>query len=224
MFHQLQVIKDQIEYRYGGGVIKNHSTAIQNGLFDQLTLVFLNPNEFSATQFSKYSLSAILDYLQKTHIYYLEKCLNEISLSLSVLTYKGDYKKYLSPVLQHAFTTYISELKLHIDEEESDLFPYIRSLINAKESGRLEFSFEQKLMLINHLLHHTDEPEKKLRSLIELLEDKKEHFEDQLALNVLLSKLESFERDLLVHAKLEEQVLIPKALELEKEVLEYTDF
>ena len=79
-------------------------------------------------------------------------------------------------------------------------------------------------MLINHLLHHTDEPEKKLRSLIELLEDKKEHFEDQLALNVLLSKLESFERDLLVHAKLEEQVLIPKALELEKEVLEYTDF
>ena len=73
-------------------------------------------------------------------------------------------------------------------------------------------------------MHHTDEPEKKLRSLIELLEDKKEHFEDQLALNVLLSKLESFERDLLVHAKLEEQVLIPKALELEKEVLECTDF
>ncbi|MEM1407925.1 MAG: hypothetical protein AAGG59_14190 [Bacteroidota bacterium] len=224
MFHQLQVIKDQIEHRYGGGVIKNHSTSVQKCLFDQLTLVFLNPREFRASQFSKYSLNAILDYLQKTHTYYLEKCLDEISLGLSVLTYKSDYKKYWSPVLQHAFATYISELKLHIDEEESDLFPYIRSLINAKESGHLEFSFEQKLMLINHLLNHTDEPEKKLRSLIELLEDKKEHFEDRLALNVLLSKLKSFERDLLIHAKLEEQVLIPMALELEKEVLECTDF
>ncbi|MEM7106710.1 MAG: hypothetical protein AAF519_00695 [Bacteroidota bacterium] len=224
MFHQIHGIKEQIESRYKGGRLSANSRSCPKGLCNDLTLLFLNTDTFEPTRFFRFPLPTILEYLENTHTYYLGKCLDEIALGINLLTYQSDYKKYWKPVLTQVFSTYAAELKKHIDEEENELFPYIKSLMEASKSGIMNFSFEQKLMLIQHLLNHTDDPENKLRSLIRLLESKKEHFADQLALNVLISKLKSFERDLMVHARLEEEVLIPRALELEKEILQRAEF
>lgn len=224
MFSQLQKVKEQIEVRYSHGVGAQITEECPGELCNDLTFLFLNTDTFEADRFLKFPLSTILEYLENTHRYYLGKCLDEIAMGINLLTYQSDYKKYWKPVLNQVFTNYVAELKKHIDEEERELFPYIRSLMGANKSGRMSFSFEQKLMLIQHLLNHTDDPENKLRSLIRLLESKKEHFADQLALNVLISKLRSFERDLCVHARLEEEVLIPRAQELEKEILQRAEF
>ncbi|MEM9857130.1 MAG: hemerythrin domain-containing protein [Bacteroidota bacterium] len=222
MFHQIHQIKEQIQVRYAG--ITDVSPECPQELCDDLTLLFLNTEKFDPNEFKRFPLSTILKYLQNTHVYYLDKCLDEISMGIELLTYRLDYKKYWKPMLAQVYGNYVGELKHHIEEEEAELFPYIQSLIDASQSGCLHFSFEQKITLIQHLINHTDNPEEKLRALITLLENKRDHFADQLALNVLISKLKSFERDLMVHAQLEEDVLIPMALELEKEILQNADF
>ncbi|MEM6526089.1 MAG: hemerythrin domain-containing protein [Bacteroidota bacterium] len=224
MFHQIQGIKEQIQRRYEGGKLSSVAKPCPEEFCNDLTLLFLNTDTFEPARFLRFPLPTIMEYLQKTHTYYLGKCMDEIAMGINLLTYRSDYKKYWKPVLTQVFSNYSDELKKHINEEENELFPYIKSLLEAGESGYMKFSFEQKLMLIQHLLNHTDEPENKLRALIGLLESKKDHFADLLSLNVLISKLKSFERDLIVHARLEEEVLIPRALELEKKILQHAEF
>ena len=179
----------------------------------------MNPDFFNADHFFEYPIQTIIDYLQITHTFYIEKCLDEIALAIDKLSFTNDYGLYWSPVLTHTFSLYDQELRRHIKEEEDELFPYLSSLLNAKRKGSTNFSFERKQKLINHLLNHNDDAEQKLRILIDLLESKSSHFDDQLALNMLITKLKTFERDLIIHAKIEDEVLLPKALLLEKEIL-----
>ena len=193
--------------------------APERAFHNELEFVFVNPDLFNAKQFFVYPIQTIIDYLQKTHVFYIEKCLHEIALAIDKLSFINDHGRYWLPVLTHTFSLYDQELRRHIQEEEEELIPYVSSLLKAKDTGSMNQTFERKLKLINHLLHHNDDAEQKLRILIDLLESKSAHFDDQLALNMLLTKLKTFERDLIIHARIEDEVLLPKALLLEKEIL-----
>ena len=181
----------------------------------QLEGVFLNPNSFSATQFFKYPIHIVLRYLQKTHTFYTNKYLNEIAFMIDGLSIKSSHRSSWKPVLLKIFYEYSQELIRHIEQEENELFPYVNSILNALEKDTSHFSFEPKLKLINHLIHHNDEAEQRLNLLINILENKSDRFDNSLALNVLITKLRIFERDLTIHAKLEDEVLLPRAIELE---------
>lgn len=186
---------------------------------NDLEFVFMNPDTFNPDQFFVYPIQTIIDYLQITHTFYIEKCLDEIALTIDKLSFINDYGLYWSPVLTHTFSLYDQELRRHIKEEEDELFPYLSSLLKAKRSGKMNFNLDHKRKIINHLLDHNDDAEQKLRILIDLLESKSSHFDDQFALNMLLTRLKTFERDLIIHAKIEDEVLLPKALLLEREIL-----
>ncbi len=139
------------------------------------------------------------------------------------MTFKEEIKPNWKPLLLKTFNDYSSELVQHIDQEEADLFPYIESLMAAQESKKLDFTYRNKLKLINHLLNHNDNAEEKLEILIDFLEKRKTDFDNPMRLNMLLTKLNIFKDDLLIHAKIEDQVLLPKALELEQEILNNPD-
>lgn len=219
MYHQLEEIKEIIAAR-NFSPIENIEEAEQYEHFSKdLAWIFSNPESFQPSNFNRFNTQTILTYLRKTHAFYTKKCLDEIAQTIDQLRYKTEAEHFWKPVFLKAFSNYASELCRHIEEEEQELFPYIDSLIAAQQSCELNISFERKVKLINHLVNHTDDAEQKLRSLINLLENKSDQFESSLSLNVLISKLRSLERDLVVHAKIEDEVLLPKALELEKAVL-----
>jgi regulator of cell morphogenesis and NO signaling len=202
---------------------KTNLLSADNDFHNELINVFYEPSKFKASQFNKFHLPTILNYLRKTHQLYINCKLGEIQMELSKLTFKEDYKQYWMPMLSLLFEKFSYQLTTHIEDEENNLFPYIDSLILSEKSKVIEFSIEQKIELVHYLLDHDDFAERSLNFMIDLLKAKSTHFYDQLALGVLISRLKALETDLLIHAKIEDEVLIPKAMQLEIDILHDAD-
>lgn len=196
---------------------------VDDDFHNELINAFYQPNKFKAHKFNKFPLPTILNYLRKTHQLYINCKLGEIQLELGKLTFKEDYKQYWLPMLSQLFEKFSHQLTSHIQDEENNLFPYIDSLIISEKSNVIEFNIQQKIELVNYLLEHDDFAEQSLKFIIDLLEEKSTHFYDRLALGVLISRLKVLETDLLIHAKIEDEVLIPKAMQLEIDVLSDID-
>lgn len=122
--------------------------------------------------------------------------------------------------LNELFHALVAELQEHSDEEERELFPYLKKLSEMKKS-------RTKPAGLQFLLHHP----------IRTLEAEHEHtgalLDEICALtnnyapipnaplyNELMHELRVFQQDFHTHIHLENNVLFPKALELESELRE----
>jgi regulator of cell morphogenesis and NO signaling len=175
---------------------------------------------FSAVEFEAYPIEIIVDYIQRTHIYYFEKKLPEIEQSILLLS--GHYESHhpILAALQNFFHRYVQDLSEHIHAEEQLLLPYIHALQEAEKTpahfsrfllARRDYSIDR--FLSDH--HDTEDELKDIRQTIRLYEPPKTN---ESLYRILLFQLQAFEQDLCVHAHIEEEVLIPKALQREKEL------
>ncbi len=175
---------------------------------------------FNAREFDAFPLEMIVDYIQRTHIYYLEKKLPEIEQSIGLLSGHYESQHPILIALQNFFHRYVLDLSEHIQAEEARLLPYIQRLREA-DHGPADFSrflLARRDYSIDRFLndHHDTEDElKDIRQTIRLYEPPKDN---ESLYRILLTQLQAFEQDLRVHAHIEEEVLIPKAQQLEKEL------
>jgi regulator of cell morphogenesis and NO signaling len=175
---------------------------------------------FSAPDFEAYPIHVIVDYIERTHIFYFEKKLPEIEQSILLLS--GHYESHhpILAALRNFFNRYVDDLSEHIQAEEELLLPYIKALLHAQKTpahfssfvlARRDYSIES--FLKDH--HDTEDELKDIRQTIRLYAPPQTN---ESLYRILLSQLQAFEQDLSVHAHIEEEVLIPKALALEKEL------
>jgi regulator of cell morphogenesis and NO signaling len=175
---------------------------------------------FNAREFDPFPLELIVDYIQRTHVYYLEKKLPEIEQSILLLSGHYESQHPILIALQNFFRHYVQDLSEHIQAEEKLLLPYIQLL---REAGHTPADFSRFLVArrdysIDRFLndHHDTEDElKDIRQTIRLYEPP---HDNESLYRILLMQLQVFEQDLCVHANIEEEVLIPKARQLEKEL------
>jgi regulator of cell morphogenesis and NO signaling len=175
---------------------------------------------FSAVDFEPYRIGLIVDYIQRTHSFYLQKKLPEIAQSILLLSGHYESNHPILMILQTFFHRYCQDLTTHINEEERLLLPYIVKLNNASLAP---YHFSEYVMagqrysiaafLKDH--HDTEDELKDIREAIRLYQPPSTN---ESLYRILLTQLETFEQDLHVHARIEEEVLIPKALKLESEV------
>lgn len=175
---------------------------------------------FNAREFDTFPLGLIVDYIQRTHVYYLQKKLPEIEQSILLLSGHYHSQHPILIALRSFFHEYVTDLSEHIEAEETRLLPYIQLLREAKQSpadfsrflvARRDYSIDR--FLNDH--HDTEDELKDIRQTIRLYEPPKDN---ESLYRILLTQLQIFEQDLCVHAHIEEEVLIPKALTLEKEL------
>jgi regulator of cell morphogenesis and NO signaling len=199
------------------------SSSLQTGANKEFIAALLRVFEekvFNAKEFDGFAVPLIVDYIQRTHIYYLQKKLPEIEQSIVLLTGHYESQHPILLALQNFFLHYVQDLSEHIRAEETNLLPYIGLLQNAAQSAngfsrfllaRGEYSIDR---FVNE--HHDTEDElKDIRQTIRLYEPPDTN---ESLYRILLSQLQTFEQDLRVHAHIEEEVLIPKAKALEKEL------
>jgi regulator of cell morphogenesis and NO signaling len=175
---------------------------------------------FNAREFDPFPLELIVDYIQRTHVYYLEKKLPEIEQCILLLSGHYESQHPILIALQNFFRHYVQDLSEHIRAEEKLLLPYIQLL---REAGHTPADFSRFLVArrdysIDRFLndHHDTEDElKDIRQTIRLYEPP---HDNESLYRILLMQLQVFEQDLCVHANIEEEVLIPKARQLEKEL------
>lgn len=180
-----------------------------------LECAFNNPDYLNLKHFQKYPLTEVLTYLKKTHKLYLSRSLDKISEAIEKLTISDEKFSPLQTSLRAFFQDFRTHLEEHIAEEETHLFPYIESLLLADNKPGSPLIGKQKERVIHFLMHHNDGHEKDLQQLTEALQ-KSPFNEDSFAFKMLVNHLLIFELNLRIHAKMEEEVLMAQAIELEK--------
>lgn len=173
---------------------------------------------FCATDFDSFSIELIVDYIKRTHIFYLQKKLPEIEQSILLLS--GLYTSHhpILAALQSFFHRYCQDLTSHIQAEETKLLPHIALMhYSTTKAGYLsEYILACQEYSISQFLTDHQDTEDELRDIRETIRLYDPPTTNASLYRILLAQLQTFEQDLCVHAHIEDEVLIPKALELEK--------
>lgn len=168
-----------------------------------------NEDYFPEKVLKAFSPKLILGYLQKTHTYYLEYVLPKIEQLLDQLLKSVTSGNHQLELIGKFYRKYKEELLFHIREEEEVVFPYINSLLEHG-TGNTAYTI------------HTFEKDHsnidiKLNDLKNLIIKYIEPVYDNNVCNEFLITLLRFERDLVDHARIEDKILIPQVLQLEKD-------
>ncbi len=166
----------------------------------------------------KFPLETILDYLKKTHHYYLDKKIPEIELSLHDFIRRYQKSNSVIYALGNLFLDYKKKLTDHIKSEEEELFPYIEFLI-AQFKG--DFSYQEAKRRIGRFsISHFEASHNNVEEDIEKTRDTIVRYSPEenyaMSYRIFLNQLELFEEDLHRHSIIEDEVLVPKAEQLEQ--------
>ncbi len=165
-------------------------------------------------------IELLVAYLKKKHYFFVRQELPFLSNLISGIAPEQEFNALMAD-LRIMFPLFVEDFIHHIHEEESRLFKRIE-LLQDIEDGH--FATHDALTILEkdpiHLLAdqheiHDDEMEG-IRRLT-----KDYHLEPNapLTMRVLYHELQNFENELSIHAKIEDELLFPKAVELEREAL-----
>jgi regulator of cell morphogenesis and NO signaling len=179
--------------------------------------IFEDQAVFKPSNFDRFSLQVIIDYLRKTHSYYLDKKLLEIEQSIHLLVNAYPSAHPLLVLLHNFYSDYKNHLVRHIQMEEGKLLPYIIELEQADELKR-KLGTAPSMTVKEFISQHHD-TEKDLEEVRKTILSYSPPEGNQTLYRILLSQLQVFEKDMAVHAQIEDDVLLPRALELENKLL-----
>lgn len=168
--------------------------------------------------YDEWNLDFLADYIVNTHHSYVKKSLPDIrGYADKVAKVHGDFHPELLSI--HLLVEKIyEELSTHLEKEEKILFPFIKKLLVSSESGQ-PIPHTHFGTVRNPITVMETEHEMAGRDLeeIRILSNNYALPEDACASYSLLYRmLDEFENDLHIHIHLENNILFPKALELEK--------
>ena len=170
--------------------------------------------------YGDWTLDFLADYIVNTHHSYVRKTLPDITAyAAKVMQVHGKHHPELIRINQ-LVSEVNAELTGHLVKEEKILFPYIKALVAAKNHTQplqaAHFGSVQSpinMMEMEHELVGRNLDEIRQLSLNYVLP------EDACASYTLLYRmLDEFEEDLHLHIHLENNILFPKALEIEKQL------
>jgi regulator of cell morphogenesis and NO signaling len=169
-----------------------------------------NENYFPEAELLSFSPLQIIDYLKKTHQYYLQYVLPKLDMLLTQLIESSTTDQQGLQMVKTFYRKYKNELILHIDDEEQRVFPYIEKLVNGKvaRDSYSILSFEKE---------HTNVDEK-LNDLKNLIIKYLVPDYDQNICNEFLINLFNFEKDINDHARIEDVILLLQASALEQKL------
>ena len=163
-----------------------------------------------------WSPDALVDHIVSTHHRYVRASLPVIAAHLDALiAAHGGRHPELRRVAAH-FARLSADLEQHMAKEEQVLFPYVRELAMAAPGGRRFRSpfgtVENPIRMMER--EHRDAGDE-MRVIRELTGGYQAPPDGCTTYQVCMAELEQFEHDLHRHVHLENNVLFPKAIDLE---------
>lgn len=149
----------------------------------------------------------IIEYLKKTHSYYINYTLPKLDTLLKQLIESNKTEIQQLNIIEKFYRKYTTELLLHLKEEEEVVFPYVYRLIKnrSRDSNYNIRSFEKEHS-------HVDV---QLNDLKNLIIKYTEPVYDNNICNEFLRTLFRFEKDINDHARIEDKILIPQVIAIE---------
>lgn len=171
-------------------------------------------------QLRAYPIDLVIEYLTHTHHLFVKQRLPYIAQLIDGLEEVNFRYRSLSNDLKQVFPLFVEDFIHHIYEEEDTLFSYIRQLtrfVAGKTAGSKLYYAMERNAIREFALEH-EEHEHEMDGLNRITNGYQYCDEADLHIKVLFDELARFEKDLLTHARIEDHILFPKALQLEKQV------
>lgn len=208
--YKLLLVLNRFDIHLGFGEKSVEEVCSKQGIPLSLFLLVCNVYTFEdylpkEDELQSFNIEHLIRYLQNSHIYYKVKCLPGIERQLNVMAKQSNSKP--TQILQRFFVDYQKEVLNHFDYEESVAFPYANYLLkgNFTEAYSIR-QFEQ-----NH--SNIEEKLNDLKNIImKYLPDT--GFIEQL--NSILFDLFELEDDFRKHTLIEDKILVPLVMQLEK--------
>lgn len=168
--------------------------------------------------YDTWPIDFLAQYIEQKHHKYVETQIPILKGYLKkIIAAHGNRHKELYDILD-LFEGTASELTLHMKKEELMLFPQVRKMYKSHNDGAEIVlppfgSFENPIGAM--MKEHTDEGER-FRQIRALSNDYTPPADGCNTYKVTFKLLEEFEKDLHLHIHLENNILFPKAIDLEK--------
>ncbi len=166
----------------------------------------------------KYSAEQVILYLRFMHRVFVKEKLPYFSALIQDIKYSTEDKRIAD--LKWVFPYFLEDFVHHIFEEEDHLFTYIHRMLRAIEKKIvptvLLMEMEKKSIAGYALQHSLDDDD--MAGIRSLSNQYRELPSDSLELRVLYYELKEFEQELQFHARVENEVLFPKAYSIENTI------
>jgi regulator of cell morphogenesis and NO signaling len=182
------------------------------------TMTQSNPQDATSLNFQNTSLPDLIEHILNTHHVFTKSEMDRLeALTEKVIGAHGQNHPELVE-LGKTFKTLCADLKPHMFKEEQVLFPYIMAMTRAAEQNQPgPFApFGTVNNPVRMMMREHDTAGQLLRELRALTSDYKVPPDACISYQTLFAGLENFEKDLHQHIHLENNILFPKALELEQ--------
>jgi regulator of cell morphogenesis and NO signaling len=168
--------------------------------------------------YDQWSLDFLVDYIVNNHHQFSRRKLPEINAyAKKVANVHGQRHPELIEIY-YEFTKLHSEMINHLDKEEELLFPYIKEMVEAEQNNGIpeQPDYISAANPVSMMEDEHDEAGEAIAKIRKLSNDFTPPEDACTTYRLLFENLEGFEKDLHKHVHLENNILFPKALELEK--------
>lgn len=203
--------------------IKNLDVSIVTRELEESARIICLP---SSLKFEEWNINFLTDYIINVHHSYLKKALPDTKEELARFVEKHQDKFSYLPDLLKIFIELSNETLPHLQQEETIIFPYIRQISNAyynKESYAALLVRTLRKPVENVMVHEDEFLNKFLRQIRQLTDHYTPPANACTSHKVVFLKLLELDNDLVQHLYLENDILFPRAIAMEKELLERSD-
>lgn len=179
---------------------------INEDFFLALINTYNNPEYFPETQLLGFSPMLIVEYLKKTHEYFIGYFIPRLESMLDRLIGSGQENKKELKMIMSFYNKYKKELLLHIQDEEEHVFPFVKQFVDSGKTLSRSSLISSK--------QHTD-VEMELSDLKSLMLKYLEPDYKNEDFNELMAMIYDFEKDITDHARIEDYILFPKIMNVE---------
>ncbi|MGL4347407.1 MAG: iron-sulfur cluster repair di-iron protein [Chitinophagaceae bacterium] len=173
------------------------------------------PSSGQTLPYNDWKLDFLADYIVNTHHHYVEKYMPEIRHYAQKVAKKHGPEHPELVTIQELVEALNSELSTHFEKEEKILFPYIKNIVQKNSSSECFNSVQQPISMME------EDHDAAGQILANIREVSKNYVLPEEACNsyqLLYKHLEALENDLHLHIHLENNILFPKAIALEKDI------
>lgn len=211
-----------IDFCCGGGISIAKACEKKNISPEELMfeLKSLDDKILPSQNFNKWELDFLIDYIINTHHVYVLEAIELLDAYTSKVAKVHGEQHPPVVAIQDLFNTMKVELLNHLQKEERVLFPYIKQLVKSKKENSpvaaAHFGTVQNPISIMEAEHESAGDIMKEIAALSM-----DYTPPEWACNTfkaLYAKLQEFEQDLHLHVHLENNILFPKAIELEKKI------
>jgi regulator of cell morphogenesis and NO signaling len=211
-----------IDYCCGGGKSLREACQAANVAPDKLVELLQAADRGKSTNGNKdwksEPLSELIDHIVETHHAYTREELDRLEpLLAKVCSVHGQRHPELLRI-QQLFAGLSQELTMHMMKEEQVLFPYINRMEEAVLERRplMPSMFGTVQNPVQMMMHEHDSAGQVLHEMRELSAGYTAPQDACVSFQTLYRTLDEFERDLHQHIHLENNILFPRAVEMER--------